>query len=153
MILPRDKCPQFGVALGQWYHLITGLYALFDQILPSIISIVATLLTGKGRLPIVRPFVMRSLFHSIKPIMKLADGSFLMKRHVTDVMRIEGVCICLMSLPLSSISICPESMSFVSREYQHWSHSAFLQGLHLHQLRRCLLRIEGVRSASRQLQS
>jgi hypothetical protein len=102
MILPRDKWPQVGVLLGQWYHFITGLYTLFDQILLLIISIVATLLTEKGRLPTVRPFVMRSLFHSIKLIVKLADGSFLMKRHVTDAMKIEGVCICLRSLPLSS---------------------------------------------------
>jgi hypothetical protein len=103
MILPRDKCTQVGIPLGLWSHLITGLYALFDQILLLIMSIVATLLTGKERLPIVRPFVMKSLFHSIKQIVRLADGSFLMKRHVTDVMKIEDVCICLKSLPLNSI--------------------------------------------------
>jgi len=74
MILPRDKWAQVGIPLGQWSHLITGLYTLFDQILLSIMSIMATLLTGKERLPIVRPFVMRSLFHSIKLIVKLADG-------------------------------------------------------------------------------
>jgi hypothetical protein len=102
MILPRDKWAQVGVLLHLRYHLIIGLYALFNQILPLIISIVATLLTEKGRLSIVRPFVMRSLFHSIKLIVKLADGSFLMKRHVTDAMKIEGICICLRSLPLSS---------------------------------------------------
>src|ERR1700692_966826 len=115
--------------------------------------IVATLLTGKGRLPIVSPFVMRSLFHSIKPIVKLADGSFLMNRHVTNAMKIEGVCICLRSLPLSSTWICSESMSGISREYQHWSHSAYLQGLHLPQLRICLLRTGIVRSADRELLS
>jgi hypothetical protein len=65
-------------------------------------SIVATWLTGKERLLIVRPFKIKSLFRFIKLIVKLADGSFLMNRHVTGAMKIEGVCICLRSLPLSS---------------------------------------------------
>jgi hypothetical protein len=37
-------------------------------------SIVAKSLTEKERLLIVRPFVIRSLFHSIKLIVKLAHG-------------------------------------------------------------------------------
>jgi len=65
-------------------------------------SIVATLLAGEERLPIVSPFMIRSSFHSIKQIVKLADGSFLMNRHVTGAMKIEGGCICLRSLPLNS---------------------------------------------------
>jgi hypothetical protein len=65
-------------------------------------STVATLLTGKERLPIDKLPEIWSLFHSIKPIVKLVDGLFLMNRHATDAMKIEDICICLRSLPLSS---------------------------------------------------